>query len=168
MIDDVLNYSKIDKNLDAPVQIDMNRSIEVIQINLNSLIQERNAEINTMLLPLILGHKSLIIQLFQNLIENGLKYNTSAKPSISISYALNERQETVFCVEDNGIGIAPEYHQKVFAMFKRLHAQSEYEGSGIGLAFCARIVNTYNGEIWLDSDVGRGTKVFFTLPKAVK
>ena len=167
LIDDVLNYSKIDKNLDEPVEIDMNRSMEVIKINLNNLIQERHGEINTAKLPLILGHKSLIIQLFQNLIENGLKYNKSKKPTISISYALNERDETVFCVEDNGIGIAPEYHQKVFVMFKRLHAQAEYEGSGIGLAFCARIVNTYDGEIWLDSDIGRGTKVFFTLPKAM-
>ena len=145
----------------------MNRSMEVITINLNTLIQERHGEINTAKLPLILGHKSLIIQLFQNLIENGLKYNKSKKPTISISYALNERRETVFCVEDNGIGIAPEYHQKVFVMFQRLHGQAEYEGSGIGLAFCARIVNTYDGEIWLDSDIGRGTKVFFTLPKAM-
>ena len=168
LIDDVLNYSKIDKNLDEPIEIDMNRSMEMIKINLNALIQERDGEINTAKLPLILGHKSLIIQLFQNLIENGLKYNTSAKPSVSISYTLNERAEPVFCVEDNGIAIAPEYHQKVFVMFKRLHTQAQYEGSGIGLAFCARIVNTYGGEIWLDSDVGRGTKVFFTLPKAVE
>ena len=168
LIDDVLNYSKIDKNLDEPVEIDMNRSIEVIKINLNTLIQEKNGEINMAKLPLILGHKSLIIQLFQNLIENGFKYNISSKPCVSIKYTFNERDEIVFCIEDNGIGIAPEYHQKVFVMFKRLHTQAQYEGSGIGLAFCARIVNTYGGEIWLDSDVERGTKVSFTLPKAVE
>jgi signal transduction histidine kinase len=84
-----------------------------------------------------------------------------------VSNEVDNRGETVFCVMDNGIGISPEYHEKVFAMFRRLHSQSEYEGSGIGLAFCARIVNTYGGEIWLDSDEGKGTKVFFTLPKAM-
>lgn len=168
LIDDVLNYSKIDKNLDEPMRIDINRCVETIKMNLNALIEEQKGAIHTTDLPLIMGHKSLIIQLFQNLVSNGLKYNKSKNPSISISYELNSRGETVFCVADNGIGIAVDHHQKVFAMFRRLHAQSEYEGSGIGLAFCARIVNTYGGEIWLDSDVGKGTQVFFTLPKAVE
>ncbi len=168
LIDDVLNYSKIDKNLDEPTRVDIHRCIETIKMNLNALIEEQKGEIKTADLPLIMGHKSLIIQLFQNLISNGLKYNKSESPSVSISYKLNNRGETVFCVADNGIGIAVDHHQKVFTMFRRLHAQSEYEGSGIGLAFCARIVNTYGGEIWLDSDIGKGTQVFFTLPKAVE
>jgi signal transduction histidine kinase len=167
LIDDVLNYSKIDKNLDEAVEININRSIEVIKMNINALIQEKNGEIVVANLPLIMGHKSLIVQLFQNLIGNGLKYNKSEKPVVTVSSEVDNRGETVFCVTDNGIGIPPEFHQKVFAMFRRLHSQSEYEGSGIGLAFCARIVNTYGGEIWLDSDEGKGTKVFFTLPKAM-
>jgi signal transduction histidine kinase len=168
LIDDVLNYSKIDKNLDEPVLIDIRKSIEVIKMNINALIEEKNGEIITTDLPIISGHKSLIVQLFQNLIGNGLKYNKSEKAIVTISSEIDSHGETVFCVSDNGIGIAPEYHQKVFAMFRRLHAQSEYEGSGIGLAFCARIVTTYGGEIWLDSDVAKGTKVFFTLPKALE
>jgi two-component system, sensor histidine kinase LadS len=167
LIDDVLNYSKIDKNLDDPTKIDIKRSIEVIKMNIDALIKEKNGEIVTHDLPIITGHKSLIVQLFQNLIGNGLKYNKSEKAVVTVSSEVYSRGETVFCIADNGIGIAPENHQKVFAMFRRLHAQSEYEGSGIGLAFCARIVTTYGGEIWLDSDVDKGTKVFFTLPKAV-
>jgi signal transduction histidine kinase len=167
LIDDVLNYSKIDKNLDEPVSIDINKSIEVIKMNIDTLIQEKNGEIITTHLPVIMGHKSLIVQLFQNLIGNGLKYNKSEKAIVTISCELYNRDETVFCVTDNGIGIAPEFHEKVFAMFRRLHSQAEYDGSGIGLAFCARIVNTYGGEIWLESDEEKGTKVFFTLPKAV-
>lgn len=166
LIDDVLNYSKIDKNLDDPVQININRSIEVIKMNISSLIQEKNGEIIVADLPPIMGHKSLIVQLFQNLIGNGLKYNKSEKPVVTVSSEIDNRGKTIFCVSDNGIGIAPEYHEKVFIMFRRLHSQAAYEGSGIGLAFCARIVNTYGGEIWLDSDEGKGTKVFFTLPKA--
>jgi light-regulated signal transduction histidine kinase (bacteriophytochrome) len=168
LIDDVLNYSKIDKDLDAPVQIDINRSIEVIKMNINALIEEKNGDIIATELPIIMGHKSLIVQLFQNLIGNGLKYNKSEKAIVTISSQVDTNGDTIFCVADNGIGIAPEYHEKVFAMFRRLHSQAEYEGSGIGLAFCARIVNTYGGEIWLDSAVGTGTKVFFTLPKAVE
>ena len=167
LIDDVLNYSKIDKNLEEPVRIDINKSIDVIKMNIDTLIQEKNGEIITTDLPVIMGHKSLIVQLFQNLIGNGLKYNKSEKAIVTISSELYNREETVFCVTDNGIGISPEFHEKVFAMFRRLHSQSEYDGSGIGLAFCARIVNTYGGEIWLDSDEGKGTKVFFTLPKAM-
>ncbi len=167
LIDDVLNYSKIDKNLDEPVRIDIVKSIEVIKMNINALIEEKNGTIITADLPIIMGHKSLIVQLFQNLIGNGLKYNKSEKAVVTVSSELFNRDETVFCVTDNGIGIDPEHHEKVFAMFRRLHSQSEYEGSGIGLAFCARIVATYGGEIWLESDEGKGTKVFFTLPKAM-
>jgi signal transduction histidine kinase len=168
LIDDVLNYSKIDKNLDAPTAIDICKSIEVIKMNINALIEEKNGKIITENLPIIMGHKSLIVQLFQNLIGNGLKYNKAEKATVIVSSEIDSRGETVFCVTDNGIGIAPEYHEKVFAMFRRLHSQADYEGSGIGLAFCARIVTTYGGEIWLDSDVGEGTKVFFTLPKAME
>ncbi len=168
LIDDVLNYSKIDKDLDAPVIIDINRSIEVIKMHIRALIEETNGEIITSGLPTIMGHKSLIVQLFQNLIGNGLKYNKSEKPTVTVGCEVTKQGETIFSVSDNGIGIAPENHQKVFAMFRRLHAQTEYEGSGIGLAFCARIVTTYGGEIWLDSDVGKGTKVFFTLPKTME
>jgi signal transduction histidine kinase len=168
LIDDVLNYSKIDKDLDAPTRIDINRSIDIIKMNINSLIEEKNGEIIATDLPIIMGHKSLIVQLFQNLIGNGLKYNKSEKATVTISSETNTNGDIIFCVADNGIGIAPEYHEKVFAMFRRLHSQAEYEGSGIGLAFCARIVNTYGGEIWLDSAAGTGTKVFFTLPKAVE
>ena len=105
-------------------------------------------------------------QLFQNLIANGIKYNKSNTPIIHISSKKDEKGQYVFYVKDNGIGIAAENQKAVFAMFRRLHTQAEYEGSGIGLAFCKRIVDNYGGDIWFESTEGAGTTFFFTLPKA--
>ena len=166
LIDDLLNYSKIDKNLGEPSKVDINNCLVIAEMNIQSLIREKNAVMCYQNLPTLRGHSSLITQLFQNLINNGIKYNTSEQPTIEIGVQRNERQECVFSISDNGIGIAPENFDKVFAMFRRLHSQAEYEGTGIGLAFCMRIVETYGGKIWLESTLGIGTTFYFTLPKA--
>ena len=107
----------------------------------------------------------MLSQLLQNLVNNGLKYNRSATPTIHIS-SQQIGEKTIYSVADNGIGIPPPYQSQVFDMFRRLHSQAEYEGSGIGLAFCKRIVDTYGGDIWLESVENEGTTFFFTLPKA--
>lgn len=166
LIEDLLNYSKIDKNLGEPVAVDINKCIFIAEMNMQSLIREKNAQINYQNLPILRGHTSLITQLFQNFINNGIKYNQSEQPIINIDVQRNERNEWVFSVSDNGIGIAAENYDKVFAMFRRLHTQTEYDGTGIGLSFCTRIVETYGGKIWLESEIGKGTTFFFTLPKA--
>ncbi len=166
LIEDLLNYSKIDKNLGKPVDVDINNCLLVAEMNMQSLIREKNAQIIYENLPILRGHSSLITQLFQNLINNGIKYNTSEQPTIKINLQHNERQECVFSIKDNGIGIAPENYENIFAMFRRLHTQSEFDGTGIGLAFCMRIVETYGGKIWLESTLGEGTTFYFTLPKA--
>jgi signal transduction histidine kinase len=167
LIEAILNYSKIDKNLGEPVLVDLNNAVFLVEMNLKSLMQEHHAEVISENLPHIKAHSSLIVQLLQNLIGNGLKYNKSEKPTVKIGAKTTERNEALFYVEDNGIGIAPENYEKVFGMFSRLHGQSEYEGTGIGLAFCQRIVETYGGVIYVASKIGRGTTVYFTLPKAV-
>jgi two-component system, NtrC family, sensor kinase len=166
LIDDLLNYSKIDKNLGEPSKVDINNCLVVATMNIQSLIREKKAVIHYHNLPTLRGHSSLITQLFQNLINNGIKYNTSEQPSIEIGVQRNELQECVFSISDNGIGIAPENFDKIFSMFRRLHSQAEYDGTGIGLAFCMRIVETYGGKIWVESIVGVGTTFYFTLPKA--
>lgn len=168
LIEDLLNYSKIDKNLGEPTDIDINECIKTAEMNIFSVIKERNALIKYHSLPILRGHTSLIVHLFQNLINNGIKYNQSVQPIIDIGYEVNKNDEYVFYVKDNGIGIAPENHEKVFTMFRRLHNQAEYEGNGIGLAFCMRIVETYGGKIWLNSSLGEGSTFHFTLPKAQK
>ena len=166
LIDDLLNYSKIDKNLGAPSEVDLNNSVVLSMMNLQSTLQERNAEIIYQNLPILRGHASLFTQLFQNFISNGIKYNQSSRPIVEIKAQIIEGKDTVYSIKDNGIGIAPQNQKDVFDMFKRLHGQGEYEGTGIGLAFCTRIVETYGGKIWLESEVGKGTTFFFTLPKA--
>jgi signal transduction histidine kinase len=166
LIEDILNYSKIDKDLGDPKEVDLNKSVFMAEMNLKSLIDDAGAMVTYDVMPYIKGHSALIVQLFQNLIANGLKYNKSEKPTVHIGVNMANEEDVVFSIKDNGIGIAPENHEKIFSMFRRLHTQDEYEGTGIGLAFCTRIVNTYGGQIWLESEEGQGTTFFFTLPKA--
>jgi two-component system, NtrC family, sensor kinase len=166
LIEDILNYSKIDKDLGDPKEVDLNKSIFMAEMNLKSIIDDIGAEVTFDTMPYIKGHSALIVQLFQNLIANGLKYNKAAKPTVHVGVSMADEADVVFSIKDNGIGIAPENHEKIFSMFRRLHTQDEYEGTGIGLAFCTRIVNTYGGQIWLESAEGEGTTFFFTLPKA--
>jgi signal transduction histidine kinase len=166
LIEDLLNYSKIDKNLDEPEDIDLNKSIHLIQINFNTQNRDKKVHFELNNLPILRGHRTLLTQLFQNLINNGIKYNKSEEPIISVGCELNKRGVPQFYVKDNGIGIAPEHQERVFSMFHRLHNQTEYEGTGIGLAFCKRIVQIYGGTIWLESEEGKGSTFYFYLPKA--
>ncbi len=166
LIEDLLNYSKIDKNLGEPMEVELNKSVFLAGMNLQNVIQEKGAEIIYENLPVIKAHVSLMTHLFQNLVGNGIKYNKSPHPIIEINAEKAPNGDVVYSVKDNGIGI-PALHQKdVFAMFRRLHGQSEYEGTGIGLSFCTRIVETYGGRLWLESQEGMGTTFYFTLPKA--
>ena len=167
LIEDLLNYSKIDKNIGDPSSVDLNDVLLLVRSNLQSFISDKKAQIIVKDLPILRGHSSLIVQLFQNLINNGLKYNECEKPIVIISSEW-QNYEWIFKVTDNGIGIAPQYQSQVFGMFRRLHSAAQYEGSGIGLAFCQRIVSTYNGRIWLESEEGKGTIFYFTLPDATE
>ena len=166
LIEDLLNYSKIDKNIGDPMPVDLNDVLILVRSNLQSFISEKKAQIIVKDLPILTGHSSLIVQLFQNLINNGLKYNESVTPTVTLSSEWQGRN-FVFKISDNGIGILPQYREQVFGMFRRLHSSAQYEGSGIGLAFCQRIVFTYSGRIWIDSEEGKGTTFYFTLPDTI-
>jgi light-regulated signal transduction histidine kinase (bacteriophytochrome) len=103
------------------------------------------------------------LQLFQNVIGNAIKYRTETRPVIQVT-SEREGAEWKICVTDNGIGIAPEYRDQIFGLFKRLHSREEYEGTGIGLAICQKIVQHYGGRIWVESEEGKGSTFCFTLP----
>ena len=103
-------------------------------------------------------------QLFQNIISNSIKYNDKEHPTVEIGHTIGKEDEFVFYIKDNGIGIDMEFKDRVFEIFKRLHGKNEYEGTGVGLAICKKIVNQYGGRIWVESEVGEGATFYFTLP----
>lgn len=111
-----------------------------------------------------MADKSQLIQLWQNLISNAIKFNRSPQPIVEITVESLE-EEWRFCVADNGIGIAPEFHERIFIIFQRLHSDTEFEGTGVGLAICRKIVTRHGGKIWVESEEGKGAKFYFTLPK---
>jgi signal transduction histidine kinase len=166
LVEDLLNYSKLDKNIGEPVNIDFTDIVANACVTLRAIMEARQASIILERIPIIQAHRSLIVMLMQNLITNGIKYNDKQDPEIKIGHFKNIKDEDVFYVQDNGIGIASKYQEEVFKMFRRLHTKDTYEGTGIGLAFVKRIINHYKGRIWFESTEGAGTTFFFTLPDA--
>jgi len=114
-------------------------------------------------LPLIKAHRTQLLQLLQNLVSNGMKFKGERDPIVEID-AQPSPNGYVYSVKDNGIGISEENLEKVFEMFRRLHTRDEYEGTGIGLATCKRIVATWGGDIWVESEEGQGSTFFFSVP----
>jgi signal transduction histidine kinase len=165
LIDDVLAYSRIGRNLAPSAPVNLNDLISTISYEQQDKLTASNGAITVVKeLPVLTGvHSSLMYYVFQNLIINGLKFNTSARPEIIIACDSTSEQY-IFSVSDNGIGIAKEYGSQVYKMFKRLHNDNEYEGTGIGLAICKKIIDQYGGDIWFESQ-GTGTTFYFTIRK---
>ncbi|WEK34196.1 MAG: ATP-binding protein [Candidatus Pseudobacter hemicellulosilyticus] len=162
LIHDLLDYSRIgrEKQLET---VDCNQLLQEVQADLTLGIRETNASISLDTLPAVTGYRTELKQLFQNLVSNSLKFRQpGVPPAIGIS-AEKENGHWKFSVRDNGIGIEPVNQDKVFIIFKRLHKRSEYEGSGIGLAHCKKIVELHGGQIWVDSIPGQGSTFSFTL-----
>lgn len=165
LLDDLLQYSRLGKNSNDNALIDLNERLLIVKNNLTVLIQETGAEINVSPLPTISGSATEMSQLFQNIIANAIKFRRAdVKPIINIRVE-DKADSYIFSIEDNGIGIAEQYQEQIFALFKKLHSQSVYEGSGIGLATCKKIVENMNGRIWLSSTEGVGTTFYFSIPK---
>jgi signal transduction histidine kinase len=166
LIDDVLAYSRIGRNLSAPVPVDLNDLVNTIKYETVSKSEMPKAIIYIdRKLPVVHNvHSTLMYHVFQNLIRNGLKFNKSEYPEVNITWQESKDRYT-FALADNGIGISQEYKKEVFQMFKRLHAENVYDGTGIGLAICKKIIESYKGNIWYESDGQSGTTFYFTIPK---
>jgi PAS domain S-box-containing protein len=164
MIEGLLAYSRSLHEFDAPtVPSEPDEVFKKTLLNLERVILDKGASVTAGVLPRVMAHEVHVLQLFQNLIGNSLKYSREGvAPEIKVDAA---SQDTVvlFSISDNGIGIPPEYHSEVFGVFKRLHGK-DYSGAGIGLAICQRIVTRYGGRIWVDSVEGSGSTFNFTLP----
>ena len=165
LINDLLDYSRLGTDVEMK-KIDCNKVVEEIKIDLDVAIKESGANVMVAELPVIEGYPTAIKQLFQNLITNGIKFRKKGvKPEIKI-WSDEEKEYWKFYVSDNGIGIDPKHGEKIFAIFQRLHARKDYEGSGIGLAHCKKIVEMHKGTIRVESTVGEGSRFVFTIRKA--
>jgi light-regulated signal transduction histidine kinase (bacteriophytochrome) len=129
---------------------------------MSALIQSTNATITYDALPTVWGDHALLTRLYQRLLSNALKFCVDTSPAIHLTATVQE-QQVVLGVQDNGIGIKPEYHEHIFTPFKRLHGRGEYTGNGVGLAICQKIVERHGGHIWVESDIGEGAHFKFTL-----
>ena len=167
LLDDLLEYSRLGKNTNLK-ENDLNKTLLLVVNNLMLQMKETNAVIYATDLPVIYSSSTEMMQLLQNIISNGLKFQApNVSPKITIK-SREKKDHYLISITDNGIGIPAENQHKVFSMFERLHSKTEYEGTGIGLSTCKKIVNNLGGKIWLNSKEGQGTTFFFTLPKAEK
>ncbi|MGB0863891.1 MAG: tetratricopeptide repeat protein [Saprospiraceae bacterium] len=165
LLADLLEYATIGKEQEQVVLNDTNEIIQEVIENLQFKIQETDSQINFKELPKIKGKHSLLVQLFQNLISNAIKFRSEEKAKIYIT-AIENTEAYQFSIKDNGIGISKEFQERIFVMFQRLHNRKDYEGSGIGLAICQKIVHRLGGKIWVESKEGEGTIFHFTILKS--
>jgi PAS domain S-box-containing protein len=164
LVRDLLAYTRVVDDIEVPGEpVATNEILQQVLFDLRTAIAESGAEVTSETLPNLRVQPVHLRQLFQNLISNALKYRGAEQPRVSIS-AQKSIGGWTFSVQDNGIGIANRYHDQIFDVFKRLHGR-QYEGTGIGLALCKRIVEHYRGRIWVNSEPGAGSRFSFTLPR---
>jgi PAS domain S-box-containing protein len=163
LINDLLAYSRVGTRGQPFEETDCARALDRAIDNLQLLIDDTGADITCDALPAVMADESQMIELFQNLLGNAIKFHGQAPPRVHVG-AQRQEDEWVFSVTDNGIGIDPEYHDRIFVIFQRLHARGEYTGTGIGLAICKRIVERHGGRIWVESQPGEGSTFYFTIP----
>ncbi|MGQ3411042.1 PAS domain-containing sensor histidine kinase [Natrinema sp. LN54] len=163
MIDGLLEYSRIDSQGDPFEPVDLDAVLEDVLTDLQVMIDRQDAEITAEALPEVTGDSRQLRQLFQNLLSNAIEYSGDEPPRVHLSAEHNGRNWEI-SVRDEGIGIDPDDQDRVFRVFQRLHSREEYDGTGIGLALCRRIVERHGGRIWVDSEPGEGSTFSFTIP----
>jgi PAS domain S-box-containing protein len=164
MIRDLLAYSRAGANGHALREITADDALEEALGNLAAAIEDGDAVVTHDPLPVLTTDASQLTQVFQNLLGNAIKYHRKEPPRIHVS-ARSEGAEWIFSVRDNGLGIEPQYFEKIFVLFQRLHGRSEFEGTGIGLAMCKKMLERRGGRIWVESQPGHGSTFYFALPK---
>jgi light-regulated signal transduction histidine kinase (bacteriophytochrome) len=164
LIDDLLVYSRVESEEKNVSQVDCQQVLDEACRLLETAIAEAEVTITHDPLPKIRADERLMVQLFQNLISNAVKYRSGLKPAIHVG-AEQRPGEWLFSVRDNGIGIEKQYLDRIFIILERLHNHHEYSGTGIGLAVCKKAVEIQGGRIWVESEFGKGTTFHFTIPK---
>lgn len=168
LVHDLLEYSRAAKIRASIEPVYARQALDEAVRNLETFIRERNAAVTSGDMPLLSADAKLLAHVFQNLIANGIKFNRSVEPKVHVAAHFNEGgargDEWRFEVIDNGIGVDPVYCEKIFAMFQRLHNDSEFPGTGIGLAICRKMVDSMGGRIWVEPNPGGGSRFCFTVP----
>jgi signal transduction histidine kinase len=162
LIDDLLEYSRVGRSQKPFKPSNCNQVVEQALANLQAVIRDTQAVVSYSELPVVTGDISQLVQLFQNLVGNAIKYRKDVPPAVCIS-ACKQQDSWLFSVSDNGIGIAAQHQERIFQIFQRLHTQKEYSGTGIGLAICQKIVERHGGRIWVESESGQGSTFHFTI-----
>lgn len=167
LITDFLTYSRVNADTSKYEKTDINNILKESLKNLDSAIKTSKIKVTSTKLPTIFCNSLQFVQVFQNLISNAIKYKSEKKPAVKIK-AEDQGQFWLFSVTDNGIGIEQWYHERIFIIFQKLHDPQKYPGSGIGLALCKRVIEKHGGKIWFESEPGKGTTFYFTVPKEEK
>lgn len=163
LIDDLLTFSRLNTQAKKFELVNMDTTLKDVMSYLQTSINEINAKVTSDTLPIVMGDPTQLIQLLQNLIANAIKFQGDDPPRIHVS-AVEIGDNWMIGVDDNGIGIDESHQKQIFNVFKRLHTNSEYPGTGIGLSICKRIVERHNGKIWVESELGKGSTFYFTIP----
>jgi len=167
LIVDLLDYSRIGRQKEL-TKLDVSKIVNEVMNDLSVKISETNAVVEFEQLPVIHGYRTYFRLLIQNLISNAIKFSKPGIPPIVNISCIERDSEYEFAIADNGIGIDEKYFDRIFVIFKRLHGKSEYEGTGIGLAHCKKVIDLHHGRIWVSSKVGEGTTFHFTIPKQIE
>ena len=164
LIKDLLAYSRAGTNGKTLHKISSENALKEALTNLRATIEESCAVVTHDSLPAITMDETQLVQLFQNLVGNAIKYRTPDVPHVHVSAAKNGGNEWIFCVRDNGMGIDPQYFERIFIIFQRLHGREEFKGTGIGLAICKKMLAQLGGRIWVESQPEKGSTFYFALP----
>jgi light-regulated signal transduction histidine kinase (bacteriophytochrome) len=165
LIQDLLAYSRAGTNRQVLRKISSENALEGALTNLQAMIEESGAVVTHDLLPVVTTDGTQLTQLFQNLVGNAIKYRSAEVPKVHVSATKNGGNEWTFSLRDNGMGIDPQYFERIFIIFQRLHGQKEFKGTGIGLAICKKILERMGGRIWVESQLKKGSTFFFALPE---
>ncbi len=163
LIEDLLTYASTTKNEETWEKVDLGETARLAVTDLETAIEQQGAVVTVEALPVVRGNPTQLRQLLQNLIANAIKFKSAAPPTVRL-FSRVDGQNVMVGVQDNGIGIASAYHASIFEMFQRLHSKQLYEGTGIGLAVCKRIVQHHGGRLWVESSEGAGATFWFVLP----
>jgi PAS domain S-box-containing protein len=166
LIQDLLAYARVGEDRAQTIEVESHAALNAAMDNLRSAIRATGAQITFDPLPRVMANSTLLVQVFQNLLSNAIRYRGDRIPRIHVTAQLQGLFDYRFSISDNGVGIDPQYFEKVFVLFQRLHPVEQSEGTGIGLALCKKVVESMGGRIWVESVPGSGSTFHFTLPQA--